>query len=267
MPWVAWHGGWGKPPYGLAAWWSCGAGDVVVALSVDFAAALRCQAVAVLAKPGPVGKALHRWPRSSVLAYLGRISYGVFLMNFPVALVVNAAFTRFAPAEVGIQTAGVLVAWLSCIAAGAVFHHVDRRSHCAVWHKDAPHIRLWRNDHPYIRCCEVLRLATLCQRPPHRMAVFCGEMMPIRHHSVCPHPAIARSLPRFAGVCMMSRLPEASFPTVPTAARSSVCCPPAASVGIGKVLSWIGVSWRWSAGPPAPAYRWPTLAASIGRSA
>lgn len=40
----------------------------------------------------------------------------------------------------------------------------------------------------------------------------------------------------------MSRLPEASFPTVPTAARSSgSAAPPAASVGIGKVLSWIGV--------------------------
>ncbi|HRK40352.1 MAG TPA: acyltransferase [Burkholderiaceae bacterium] len=66
---------------------------------------------------------LYTWPRSRVLDYLGKISYGVFLMNFPVGLVVNAAFTRFAPADVLAQTVGVMVAWLATVAAGAVFFH------------------------------------------------------------------------------------------------------------------------------------------------
>jgi peptidoglycan/LPS O-acetylase OafA/YrhL len=66
---------------------------------------------------------LFTWPRSRALAYLGRISYGVFLLNFPVALVVNAWFTRYASAEAGVQTLGVLVAWLACNLAGAAFHH------------------------------------------------------------------------------------------------------------------------------------------------
>ena len=66
---------------------------------------------------------LHTWPRSAALAYLGRISYSVFLLNFPVALVVNAWFTRHAPQDPVVQTLGVLLAWLACNLAGAAFHH------------------------------------------------------------------------------------------------------------------------------------------------
>ncbi|MDZ4282938.1 MAG: acyltransferase [Hydrogenophaga sp.] len=71
---------------------------------------------------------LFTWPRSRALGYLGRISYGVFLLNFPVALLVNAWFTRYASADAGVQTLGVLVAWLACNLAGAAFHHgVEQR--------------------------------------------------------------------------------------------------------------------------------------------
>lgn len=67
-------------------------------------------------------------PRSRALGYLGRISYGVFLLNFPVALVVNAWFTRYASPDAWTQTIGVLVAWLACNVAGAAFHHgVEQR--------------------------------------------------------------------------------------------------------------------------------------------
>ena len=54
---------------------------------------------------------------------MGQISYSVFLLNFPVALVVNAAFARFAPADPWVQTAGFVLAWLACNLAGAVFYH------------------------------------------------------------------------------------------------------------------------------------------------
>ena len=63
------------------------------------------------------------FPRSRVLAYLGQISYSVFLLNFPIGLVVNAAFTRFAPPDPWVQTVGVLLAWLACNLAGALFYH------------------------------------------------------------------------------------------------------------------------------------------------
>lgn len=63
---------------------------------------------------------LHRMP--AAVGVLGRISYSVFLVHFPVCLVVNAAFTRFAPASPLIQAAGILVAWVASIVAGAMFY-------------------------------------------------------------------------------------------------------------------------------------------------
>jgi peptidoglycan/LPS O-acetylase OafA/YrhL len=53
---------------------------------------------------------------------LGRISYAVFLVHFPVCLVINAAFTRFVPAEPHWQLLGMLCAWGASVAAGAAFH-------------------------------------------------------------------------------------------------------------------------------------------------
>ncbi len=66
---------------------------------------------------------LHTGLDHPVVAYLSRISYSVFLLNFPVALVVNAWFTRHAPQDPWIQTLGVLLAWLACNLLGAFFHH------------------------------------------------------------------------------------------------------------------------------------------------
>lgn len=62
----------------------------------------------------------------AVTGFLGRISYSLFLVHFPVCLVVNAAFTRFMPAEAWVQGVGVLLAWAASIAVGALFHrHVE----------------------------------------------------------------------------------------------------------------------------------------------
>jgi peptidoglycan/LPS O-acetylase OafA/YrhL len=53
---------------------------------------------------------------------LGKISYSVFLIHFPVCLLVNAAFTRFVEPEPELQAFGMLVAWGFSLAAGATFH-------------------------------------------------------------------------------------------------------------------------------------------------
>lgn len=64
--------------------------------------------------------------RLPAIAFLGRISYALFLVHFPVCLLVNAAFTRFAPADPWVQAGGMLAAWLASIAAAAAFHrHVE----------------------------------------------------------------------------------------------------------------------------------------------
>ena len=58
------------------------------------------------------------WPLAN---WLGKISYSIFLVHFPVCLVVNAAFTRFVPAQAEWQAVGTVVAWMASVAGGAVF--------------------------------------------------------------------------------------------------------------------------------------------------
>jgi len=96
----------------------------LLALAIDFREriALALAVSVVLAWAQRQGW-LFTWPRGRVVAYLGRISYSVFLLNFPVALVVNALFTRYGSADPIVQTGGVLLAWLACNLAGAAFHH------------------------------------------------------------------------------------------------------------------------------------------------
>ena len=53
---------------------------------------------------------------------LGKISYSVFLIHFPVCLLVNAAFTRFVDPEPELQMLGMLLAWSTSLLAGAAFH-------------------------------------------------------------------------------------------------------------------------------------------------
>jgi peptidoglycan/LPS O-acetylase OafA/YrhL len=53
---------------------------------------------------------------------LAAISFSVFLVHFPVCLVVNAAFTRFVSDQPHEQAFGMLVAWIASLAAGAAFY-------------------------------------------------------------------------------------------------------------------------------------------------
>ena len=126
--------------YGLGAlaWWACErarttAGVTVItgvilllgalALGVEFrsriAVALGTAVLLVLACRG-----LIRVPGQDtrLVGFLGRISYAVFLVHFPFSLVVNAAFTRFAPMLPEVQAAGMFAAWMASIAVGAAFH-------------------------------------------------------------------------------------------------------------------------------------------------
>ena len=87
-----------------------------------------------IAVAGLTALALMHWPRQpagqlasagrvqTAIGALGRISHAVFLVHFPVCLVVNALFTRFLPLAPEVQMLGVLAAWGISVAAGAVFH-------------------------------------------------------------------------------------------------------------------------------------------------
>ena len=69
------------------------------------------------------------WPKGKVLAYLGKISYSVFLVHFPVVLVINAVVTKIAPQSPAINAFGIAFAWAASVAVGAVFFRfIESRS-------------------------------------------------------------------------------------------------------------------------------------------
>jgi peptidoglycan/LPS O-acetylase OafA/YrhL len=98
-------------------------GTVGAALVVDFRSRIAVALIVALA----LGIA-QRWgfmenrPKGSVLAYLGKISYSVFLAHFPVILVINAIFSRLAPESPVANAFGIVLAWAASIATGAVFY-------------------------------------------------------------------------------------------------------------------------------------------------
>nr|WP_315401435.1 acyltransferase [uncultured Duganella sp.] len=138
---------------GLMAWW---AGDprrkpgvatllvamaflpVVAALALDFrsriAVAMAVACVLVLFGRARTTSGGHLW---SLVNGLAKISYSVFLIHFPVCLVVNAAFTRFVPPEPDLQAFGMLVAWGASLAAGAVFFRLVESPLARVVRRDA----------------------------------------------------------------------------------------------------------------------------------
>jgi peptidoglycan/LPS O-acetylase OafA/YrhL len=97
----------------------------LLALTVDFRSriALALLVACVLVAFGRMQSASTAPGRWRVLSSAGNISFSVFLVHFPVCLVINAAFTRFAPQDVLVQTAGVVLAWIASMIAGALFHH------------------------------------------------------------------------------------------------------------------------------------------------
>jgi peptidoglycan/LPS O-acetylase OafA/YrhL len=107
----------------------------VLALAVDFRPRIAVALCVALA----LGLAqLHlRMTGMRPLASLGRISYALFLVHFPVCLVVNAAVQRFAPADPLWNACGVLLAWGASNAAAVLFYrHVEVR--LANWRPSLP---------------------------------------------------------------------------------------------------------------------------------
>jgi peptidoglycan/LPS O-acetylase OafA/YrhL len=95
----------------------------VAALAMDFRSRI---AVAVV-----VACVLYLFGRARLVTCTGRalglvnglakISFSVFLVHFPVCLIVNAAFERFVLELPYVQAVGMLVAWAASLAVGAAF--------------------------------------------------------------------------------------------------------------------------------------------------
>ena len=65
---------------------------------------------------------LERYSIPNFLTYLGRISYSIFLVHFPLCLVVNAAFFRFLPHQAVTNLFGLVLAFGISILGGALFY-------------------------------------------------------------------------------------------------------------------------------------------------
>ncbi len=96
---------------------------VVAALILDFRLRIAVAlAVALLLGAARRGGWLEHWPRARGLAFFGRISYSVFLVHFPVCLVVNALVFHLVPPQPVLNALGMVLAWALSNGAGAVFH-------------------------------------------------------------------------------------------------------------------------------------------------
>ena len=105
----------------------------VAALAVDFRERIAVATgvmlfLAVAARSG----LLHTLPLPAAVSRLAQISYSVFLVHFPLSLLVNAVVSGFFPANPVVNALGMLLALAVSIAAGAEFHRRVERPAFAV---------------------------------------------------------------------------------------------------------------------------------------
>ncbi|MHB9082066.1 MAG: acyltransferase family protein [Pirellulaceae bacterium] len=109
----------------VPAWLLLIATLVITALLVDFRSRIAVAfLVAMVLGIARYAGFLEHWPRSRTIAWLGQISYSVFLVHFPVCLIVNALFFRFTSDNPVLNLTGMFIAWVASIGAGALFYQL-----------------------------------------------------------------------------------------------------------------------------------------------
>jgi len=100
-----------------------------LALAVDFRVriAVAFAVACLLLLLGREKPALLTGRVSQLVQVLAQTSYSVFLVHFPVCLVVNAVFMRFVPTLPHLQLVGVAIGWATSLVAGALFHRLAER--------------------------------------------------------------------------------------------------------------------------------------------
>ncbi len=118
---AAWWAGDRRRP---AAWLGVIAGVALAALFIDFRLRIAVAlAVALTLGLSRRNGALERWPQWPVLAFLGRISYALFLVHFPVCLLANALFVRLGLNAPGAALAFLALAWAASISVATLFYY------------------------------------------------------------------------------------------------------------------------------------------------
>lgn len=120
---------------GAIAWWAGGgkrSGLWLVSLIVVVALALVVEfrlrivvalGVALVLALGRHSDVLERWPMMRMSAFLGEISFSVFLVHFPVYLLVTALFVAWDAVTPVWSSVALLAAWSASIGIGWAFYH------------------------------------------------------------------------------------------------------------------------------------------------
>jgi peptidoglycan/LPS O-acetylase OafA/YrhL len=119
---------------------------VVLALILDFRTRIAVAlAVATLLFASSLIRPLQRSEASQTrvdrfLVWLGRISYSVFLVHYPICLLVNAGVTHFFGGSHLANGLGLILALIASTLAGAAFHrHVELRFSVGISSSPAKH--------------------------------------------------------------------------------------------------------------------------------
>ena len=115
---------WGTNRKQLSAWLGLVFVLAAIALFIDFRSRIGVALfVAITLGIGRYTGFIESWPKSKFLGWLGKVSYAVFLVHFPICMVINGLFDQYAPHTPAIQFFGIIIAWLSSTAGGALFYY------------------------------------------------------------------------------------------------------------------------------------------------
>jgi peptidoglycan/LPS O-acetylase OafA/YrhL len=114
---------WASDRRQMSAWLGVIATVAIAALVIDFRLriALALSVALILGFSRRMG-VLERWPDVRPLAFLGQISYSVFLVHFPVLLLANGLFARFELTSTSAAVGGLLLAIATSLGVATLFY-------------------------------------------------------------------------------------------------------------------------------------------------
>jgi peptidoglycan/LPS O-acetylase OafA/YrhL len=114
---------WASDRRQLSAWLGVIATVAIAALIVDFRLRIvLALAVALLLGFGRRTGLLEQWPNVRPLAFLGQISYSIFLVHFPVLLLANGLYARLGLTSTSSAIFGLILALTTSIVAATLFY-------------------------------------------------------------------------------------------------------------------------------------------------
>jgi peptidoglycan/LPS O-acetylase OafA/YrhL len=115
---------------GKARWMLLLAAVVALALAVEWRSRIMLAGLtALMLASGARGEGLIVWLRSAPLRFLSRISYELFLIHYPVLLLVGAVVWSAWPRSPAINALGLLVTWLLSLGAAGLLHRWVQARH------------------------------------------------------------------------------------------------------------------------------------------